>query len=127
MKNKYLLLLIVALIALSNTSCESRLDIPQKGVLDYSFYYQTDEHAEAASNALYIQLKGTYYDYTMLKNALSCSVVAVVVAFFPVELQAGQSPQTLTATYKTQTWVCWLSLLWLSAQAFYLPLQRAHA
>ncbi|NLD24552.1 MAG: hypothetical protein GX670_10045, partial [Bacteroidales bacterium] len=47
MKNKYLLLLIVALIALSNTSCESRLDIPQKGVLDYSFYYQTDEHAEA--------------------------------------------------------------------------------
>lgn len=76
MKNKYLLLLIVAFIALSNTSCESKLDIPQKGVLDYSFYYQTDEHAEAASNALYIQLKGTYYNYTMLKNALSDDVWA---------------------------------------------------
>lgn len=76
MKSKYLLLLIVGLVALSNTSCESRLDIPQKGVLDYSFYYQTDEHAEAASNALYIELKGTYYNYTMLKNALSDDVWA---------------------------------------------------
>ena len=75
MKNKNLSLIIGSLLILSLTSCEDKLDIPQKGVLDYSFYYQTDEHAEAASNALYIQLKGTYYNYTMLKNALSDDVL----------------------------------------------------
>ncbi len=76
MKNKYLSFIIGAFLALGITSCENKLDIPQKGVLDYSFYYQTDEHAESASNALYIQLKGTYYNYTMLKNALSDDVWA---------------------------------------------------
>ncbi len=76
MKNKYLSLIIGGLLTLSLTSCEDKLDIAQKGVLDYSFYYQTDEQAEAASNALYIQLKGTYYNYTMLKNALSDDVWA---------------------------------------------------
>lgn len=76
MKNKYLSLLAGALLLLVLASCEDNLDIPQKGVLDYSFYYQTDEHAEAASNALYIQLKGTFYNYTMLKNALSDDVWA---------------------------------------------------
>ena len=35
------------------SSCEEKLDIPQKGVLDYSSYYQTDEQADAAANALY--------------------------------------------------------------------------
>lgn len=76
MKNKYLSLIIGGLLVLGITSCEDALDIHQKGVLDYSFYYQTDEHAEAASNALYIQLKGTYYNYTMLKNSLSDDVWA---------------------------------------------------
>ena len=76
MKNIYLSLLAGALLLFGLASCEDTLDIQQKGVLDYSFYYQTDEHAEAASNALYIQLKGTYYNYTMLKNALSDDVWA---------------------------------------------------
>lgn len=76
MKNKYLSLLAGVLLTFGLASCEDTLDISQKGVLDYSFYYQTDEHAEAASNALYIQLKGTYYNYTMLKNALSDDVWA---------------------------------------------------
>ncbi len=76
MKNKYLSLLAGAVLIFGLASCEDTLDIQQKGVLDYSFYYQTDEHAEAASNALYIQLKGTYYNYTMLKNALSDDVWA---------------------------------------------------
>jgi hypothetical protein len=58
------------------SSCEEKLDIPQKGVLDYSSYYQTDEQADAAANALYIQLKGSYYNYAMLKNALSDDVWA---------------------------------------------------
>lgn len=76
MKNKYLSLIIGGLLALSLTSCENNLDIPQKGVLDYSFYYQTDEQADDAANALYIELKGMYYNYTMLKNALSDDVWA---------------------------------------------------
>ena len=45
-------------------------------MLDYSSYYQTDEQADAAANALYIQLKGSYYNYAMLKNALSDDVWA---------------------------------------------------
>lgn len=76
MKNKYLSIIICGLLVLGITSCESELNIPQKGVLDYSFYYQTDEHAEAATNALYIQLKGNYYNFAMLKNVLSDDVWA---------------------------------------------------
>lgn len=58
----------------SVTSCEDDLDIPQHGVLDYSSYYQTDEQFETAVNALYLELKGTYYNYTMLKGCLSDDV-----------------------------------------------------
>lgn len=76
MKTKYLSLTICVLLAIIQTSCEDSLNIPQKGVLDYSFYYQTDEQAAAAADALYVQLKGTYYNYTMLKNALSDDVWA---------------------------------------------------
>ncbi|WP_230321487.1 RagB/SusD family nutrient uptake outer membrane protein, partial [Bacteroides uniformis] len=65
-----------ALLILAGTSCEDKLDIPQKGVLDFSTYYKTDEQAQAAADALYIQLKGTYYNYTMMKNALSDDVWA---------------------------------------------------
>ena len=70
MKLRYSLML-GALLILAGTSCEDKLDIPQKGVLDFSTYYKTDEQAQAAADALYIQLKGTYYNYTMMKNALS--------------------------------------------------------
>lgn len=76
MKSKYYSLIFSALFALGATSCEDKLNIPQKGVLDYSFYYQTDEQAQAAADALYIQLKSTYYNYTMLKSALSDDVWA---------------------------------------------------
>lgn len=76
MKTKYYSLLLSALFTLGTTSCEYKLDIPQKGVLDYSSYYRTDEQAQTAADALYIQLKGTYYNYTMLKSALSDDVWA---------------------------------------------------
>lgn len=76
MKSKYYSLLFGALFALGTTSCEDRLDIPQKGVLDYSTYYQTDEQAQAAADALYIQFKGLYYNYVMLKSCLSDDVWA---------------------------------------------------
>lgn len=75
MKLRYSLML-GALLILAGTSCEDKLDIPQKGVLDFSTYYKTDEQAQAAADALYIQLKGTYYNYTMMKNALSDDVWA---------------------------------------------------
>ena len=61
MKLRYSLML-GALLILAGTSCEDKLDIPQKGVLDFSTYYKTDEQAQAAADALYIQLKGTYYN-----------------------------------------------------------------
>lgn len=76
MKPKYYSLVFGALFTLVITSCEDKLDIPQKGVLDYSTYYHTDEQAQAAADALYIQLKGIYYNYTMLKSALSDDVWA---------------------------------------------------
>lgn len=76
MKNRYKYLLSGMLICMAMSSCEEKLDIPQKGVLDFSSYYQTDEQADAAANALYVQLKGSYYNYAMLKNALSDDVWA---------------------------------------------------
>lgn len=76
MKTKYYSLLFSVLFALGIISCEDKLNISQKGVLDYSSYYQTDEQAQTAADALYIQLKGTYYNYTMLKSALSDDVWA---------------------------------------------------
>lgn len=74
--NKYLMLLLGGAFLFGTTSCEDKLDIPQRGVLDYESYYQTDEQAEAAADALYIQLKNTYYNYTMLKNTMSDDVWA---------------------------------------------------
>ena len=41
-----------ALVSMGAASCTDRLDIPQKGVLDYSTYYQTDAQADEAANAL---------------------------------------------------------------------------
>ena len=84
MKLRYSLML-GALLILAGTSCEDKLDIPQKGVLDFSTYYKTDEQAQAAADALYIQLKGTYYNYTMMKNALSDDVWQVVVVVMTMQ------------------------------------------
>ena len=54
MKSKYYSLFIGAMFVLgTSTSCEHLLDIPQKGVLDYSSYYQTDEQAQAAADAVH--------------------------------------------------------------------------
>ena len=70
MKSTYFSLIVGAFLALGTTSCEDKLDIAQKGVLDYSSFYQTDEQAQNAADALYIQLKSTYYNYTMLRSSL---------------------------------------------------------
>lgn len=84
MKLRYSLML-GALLILAGTSCEDKLDIPQKGVLDFSTYYKTDEQAQAAADALYIQLKGTYYNYTMMKNALRTMFGQVVVVVMTMQ------------------------------------------
>ncbi|RRD86660.1 RagB/SusD family nutrient uptake outer membrane protein [Bacteroides heparinolyticus] len=76
MKAKHYTLILASLFTLGTTSCEDKLDIPQKGVLDYSSYYRTDVQAQTAADALYIQLKSTYYNYTMLKSSLSDDVWA---------------------------------------------------
>ena len=50
---KYIILgLSVALAVFSTTSCNQKLlDIPQKGVIAYEDFYQTDEDAESALTA----------------------------------------------------------------------------
>lgn len=52
-------------------SCNKMLDIPQHGVLNYETYYQTDEDAESAIIACYLQMRGLNYNYTLGKNMLS--------------------------------------------------------
>ena len=54
---KYIYLgLSVALAVFSTTSCNQKLlDIPQKGVISYEDFYQTDEDAESALTTVYAQ------------------------------------------------------------------------
>ena len=57
--------------SLALSSCNDMLDIPQHGVQNYETYYQTDEEAEAAIVACYLQQKGLEYNYLMGKNMLT--------------------------------------------------------
>lgn len=58
-------------------SCESKLDIPQKGVTAYENFYQTDEDAEAALVAAYARFatyvpgRGNAFIYTPYKALLN--------------------------------------------------------
>lgn len=71
----YSILAVVAVFATS--SCESRLDIPQKGVSAYETFYQTEEDAEGAlvaayaSFATYVTGRGNAFIYTPIKAALN--------------------------------------------------------
>lgn len=69
MKFKYIIIAIAAAAAMS--SCNDLLDIPQHGVQNYETYYQTDEEAESAIIACYLQQKGLAYNYLMGKNMLT--------------------------------------------------------
>lgn len=69
MKLRNIILGFAAVAALS--SCNDMLDIPQHGVQNYETYYQTDEEAESAIVACYIQQKGLEYNYVMGKNMLT--------------------------------------------------------
>ncbi len=52
----------IAAIAFAVASCESRLDIPQKGVVSIENFYKTDKDAESALTAAYSRTY-CYYNY----------------------------------------------------------------
>jgi len=70
MKTKYLFLAIAGMMGFGMTSCEDQLDIAQHGVLNYETFYQTDEEAENAATAIYLQINSSKYNLHMCINAL---------------------------------------------------------
>ena len=70
MKTKYIILsLLTAVMALS--SCDSLLDIPRKGAIDYNTYYKTDDEIESAVITMYSDVRGWYYNVMLVKNIIS--------------------------------------------------------
>lgn len=70
MKAKYLITALAASVfALS--SCNDMLNIPQHGVQSLDNYYQTDEEAESAIAACYLQVLGNEMNYVLGKNMLT--------------------------------------------------------
>lgn len=65
---KILIALTVLSAALVFTGCEKRLDIPRKGVVDLTSFYQTDEDAESALVAAYYTA-GRFFSNTMWTSA----------------------------------------------------------
>ncbi len=65
---KIFIALIVAAASLMFVGCESRLDIPRKGVIDLSTFYQTDADAESALVAAYYTA-GRFLSNTMWTTA----------------------------------------------------------
>ena len=61
---KILIALTVLSAALVFTGCEKRLDIPRKGVVDFTSFYQTDADAESALVAAYYTA-GRFFSNTM--------------------------------------------------------------
>jgi len=62
---------LIGAIAIGLASCEDKLDIKQHGVLNYETYYQTDEEAESAATAMYLQMRGLAYNFYLGKNMLT--------------------------------------------------------
>lgn len=67
---------ILAISVLFLTACNKLLDIPQHGAQGFEAYYSTDEEAETAINAAYLQLRGNYYNIYMGKTLLADDVWA---------------------------------------------------
>ena len=70
MKTRNIILALAASV-MALGSCNEKLDIPQHGVQDFASYYQTDEEAESAIIACYIQVKGNEYNAVLGKNMLT--------------------------------------------------------
>ena len=62
---------LCGLMAFGLVSCSKMLDIPQKGVLDYNTYYQTDEQIASAGTALYLEVRGWEYNVKLCKAMLT--------------------------------------------------------
>jgi len=62
---------LIAIAAVSFTGCDKFLTIAQHGTQDFESYYQTDEEADNAINAAYIQLRGNETNVFMGKNSPS--------------------------------------------------------
>jgi len=55
-------------------SCSHLLDIPQKGVLNFETYYQTDEEIQAAAIPMYSTLKANAYYFKLAKEMFTDDV-----------------------------------------------------
>jgi hypothetical protein len=51
--NKFKFSILIGACAIMATACEDKLDEPQKGVVSYENFYQTDEDAQNAVNGMY--------------------------------------------------------------------------
>ena len=70
MKTKYIVsALLTAVFAFS--ACESKLDIPRKGVIDYDTYFKTDDEIRSAAVAMYSDVRGWYYNVMLVKNVIN--------------------------------------------------------
>ena len=69
MKARYIILALSAAVAFC--SCNKMLDIPQHGVQSLGNFYQTDEEAESAIAACYLQVLGNEMNYVLGKNMLT--------------------------------------------------------
>lgn len=73
MKTRNILLIAVAAVC-TLASCSKLLDIPQKGVLNFETYYQTDEEIQAAAIPMYSTLKGNAYYFKLAKEMFTDDV-----------------------------------------------------
>lgn len=69
MKKLSYILLVATVAGLS--SCEDKLDISQHGVQNYETYYQTDDEAQTAATAMYLEMRGNGMNYVLGKNMLT--------------------------------------------------------
>ena len=65
---KKIFIALIAVASLLFTGCEKRLDIPRKGVIDLTTFYQTDADAESALVAAYYTA-GRFFSNTMWTTA----------------------------------------------------------
>ncbi len=68
--------IVIATIMFSTFSCEKELNIEQKGALSLEEYYGSDESADGAVTAIYLELIGMQYNYKFLKNICSDDIWA---------------------------------------------------
>lgn len=74
MKNTFPIIFILCLLLV--TACEEKLDIPQQGVVTIDNFYKTDEDAEEAITAVYLQWRGIATTEIPYLNGLSDDIYA---------------------------------------------------